>query len=566
MSFTYNTQTNVTQSNDYNLETNFSLDKDFLFNDEVGKNITNHLKQILVNFEFYHQVTINGLNVQLVAKHDQHGLILFHTKSIDNTLPLISNSRSEWIKTTKLELNKVKDYIERINDWFPEIKADSAYPEEPSIKAVLNICIIHPVHNQSNSILSNDISKLLFYPLFFIDPDCANFNNIDQNIKKFITKSLPNKNPIEIYTALHFIYPWIGNKAKNRIFVELSKEQKELTNTRTKSGYRRITGGPGTGKSLVLACRAVKLLTENKRVLIITFNTTAYRYLSELIYRHLNEENIKNYRLLEFSSFHHLLLHSIHELKGEDINKWLEIATHGKGSKFPGFGENFESFNTRQKFDAVIVDEAQDLTRSCIQFLRKFVKIDGEFLIASDSAQNIYGRPELINSDFENCGFRGSWKKLHTSYRMPPEMIDDVDEYLSTFFPNLDNDPLKKSSQQELALQFEKKWIQLSETFDQAASAEIIMEELDRLIIKGISLDKICILVQTKAFGLIIENACRLHGINFFSTINKDDNKSAFSIDIPLLKICTIKSFKGIEANNIILAIEQKPTKTNKNK
>ena len=46
-----------------------------------------------------------------------------------------------------------------------------------------------------------------------------------------------------------------------------------------KTGYRRIRGAAGSGKTMVLAHKAAKLMTEGKSVLVLTFNITLVNYI-----------------------------------------------------------------------------------------------------------------------------------------------------------------------------------------------------------------------------------------------------------------------------------------------
>lgn len=61
--------------------------------------------------------------------------------------------------------------------------------------------------------------------------------------------------------------------------VPLTPRQRELITTRTDSGFRRIRGAAGSGKSLVLAGRAAQLSREGKDVLVVSFNHTLNSYL-----------------------------------------------------------------------------------------------------------------------------------------------------------------------------------------------------------------------------------------------------------------------------------------------
>ena len=67
--------------------------------------------------------------------------------------------------------------------------------------------------------------------------------------------------------------------------LRLNPTQKHLATSRTASGFRRIRGPAGSGKSLVLASRAADLLSRGKDVLVVTFNITLIHYLQDLCVR-----------------------------------------------------------------------------------------------------------------------------------------------------------------------------------------------------------------------------------------------------------------------------------------
>lgn len=53
--------------------------------------------------------------------------------------------------------------------------------------------------------------------------------------------------------------------ATQRKPIELDSTQRSYVTSRTQSGYRRIKGPAGSGKSLILAARAAQLLGEGKK-------------------------------------------------------------------------------------------------------------------------------------------------------------------------------------------------------------------------------------------------------------------------------------------------------------
>jgi len=70
-----------------------------------------------------------------------------------------------------------------------------------------------------------------------------------------------------------------------RTAIRLDSDQRRLAESRTASGYRRLRGPAGSGKSLVLAARAASLATAGKDVLVVSYNHTLTNYLGDLAVR-----------------------------------------------------------------------------------------------------------------------------------------------------------------------------------------------------------------------------------------------------------------------------------------
>ena len=65
----------------------------------------------------------------------------------------------------------------------------------------------------------------------------------------------------------------------------LDKIQEKLTQERTSSGFRKIKGPAGSGKTNILAFRALNCSLENKSVLFLTQNRSLVPYLMNCIFR-----------------------------------------------------------------------------------------------------------------------------------------------------------------------------------------------------------------------------------------------------------------------------------------
>jgi hypothetical protein len=89
-----------------------------------------------------------------------------------------------------------------------------------------------------------------------------------------------------------------------RTSLKLDEIQMRYATTRTTTGYRRIKGPAGSGKSLVLAARAAQLASEGKDVLVVTYNITLWHYLRDLAVRWIPVGNVNMKGDITWLNFH----------------------------------------------------------------------------------------------------------------------------------------------------------------------------------------------------------------------------------------------------------------------
>ena len=148
--------------------------------------------------------------------------------------------------------------------------------------------------------------------------------------------------------------------------IELDVNQRGLVTSRTQSGYRRIRGAAGSGKSLVLAARAAELLNHGKEILVVTFNITLLHYLMDIAVRWPRERG--NTRSdITWLNFHAWCKRVCEEAGCTEQydNLWKEGAnpSHVLENVLPALVNSIlegQEGNEVSKFDAVLVDEGQD--------------------------------------------------------------------------------------------------------------------------------------------------------------------------------------------------------------
>lgn len=207
-------------------------------------------------------------------------------------------------------------------------------------------------------------------------------------------------------------------------------KKKQLDFSESKSGVYKIRGIAGSGKTLVLAKRAVNA---HKRtggdVLILAYNIAIKNYIHDKI------SNVRD-------EFHwgHFHINTYHEFINSNLNN-LGIAFD--------FPENFDTWNSAQKeaffkinyynnftlfeehtdrlpkYDAILIDEVQDYETMWLRIIKKYFLIEnGEFVVFGDSKQDIYNRVGLIDKKKELVipNSPGGWGVLNESFRLPPSI------------------------------------------------------------------------------------------------------------------------------------------------
>jgi len=354
----------------------------------------------------------------------------------------------------------------------------------------------------------------------------------------------------------NWIYPPL-HKIEDGIKLSFNKKQKYYTNP--KSGvHQNLFGVAGSGKTLVLAYRAAKLLEQNKKVLILCFNITLKHYIRQQIKKAALKFSWKNLRIDHFHNFtkKYALINNIpfpfggtaDERINEHINNVIE---HRKENK---------NFN---RFDAIIIDEGQDFEEKWYNFIIDFLNENNELLFAVDKKQNIYNK---------NLNWvKGRWGNLlDQGYRIPKEHVKIINNFSKEFL-NLSDDNIDNSlilppddNQPTLLPMIPKPvWKNVS-NFDDVKNQ--IYHWLKKLV-NEFSMKKsdIVILVDKNIEGIAIKNfiqdKLQINSImdifSSSSTFIGRLKKTRFRINSPYLKMSTIHSFKGWESRNVIVVIPE---------
>jgi len=370
--------------------------------------------------------------------------------------------------------------------------------------------------------------------------------------------------------------------------------QKEFILNRAPFGFRRIRGPAGSGKSLVLAGRAGRLVAEKKDVLVVSYNITLLHYLQDLAVRYSAESRCarKNATWLNFHllcktvSFQAGKFNEYHDLWksfGQRADSLNESDYDGELEKMlsetlPMFVDSILSSSANSfvsKYDAILVDEGQDFRPEWWNLLRKLLKDGGEMMLVADATQDLYGTARRWTDESMkglDTGFRGPWNFLEVSYRLPEDFLPYVRRYAEMYLPSeLMNLPNPKApGQGDLLRQCNMRWVQLKKASSTEACADEIIRLLRRYSSGKLSVADVVFISQRINTGeRIVELLRQKYGYCFahtFSSIRSEQQrlKHAFFLGDARMKATTIHSFKWYEARAIVIFVDEnscQPTK-----
>ncbi|MBF0586720.1 NERD domain-containing protein [Prosthecochloris sp. N3] len=364
---------------------------------------------------------------------------------------------------------------------------------------------------------------------------------------------------------------------EQRTPLELDARQRDLATTRTDTGYRRIKGPAGCGKSVVLAARASSLAAEGKHTLVVSFNITLLNYLRDLAVRHDAARSVIR-RQIDFLNFHYwckrICLDTGHE---EEYKKLWALSSDGDVLQSePVLSEGLPSLIQRlyregagsgamPRYDAILVDEGQDFRPSWWQTLRLALKAGGEMVLVADKTQNIYATAAAWTEEtMANAGFRGPWAELKISYRLPPAVVALVSRFAEEFLTDEEID-IPQVEQRENQLEFaeffpvELRWVHVRE---QSNGLDACVSELRRMMQRlrtDTGVPDITVLSGTE-LGRSLTDLLTHKGVHVLHTFDKDKQisrrqKRAFFQGAARIKATTLHSFKGWEARHLVLFV-----------
>lgn len=371
-----------------------------------------HLLKFLINalddtYEVFFNPFLNGDRPDVVILKKGFGVLIIEVKDYNlNSYEL--DSRKNWqVKNSstriKSPISQVLKYKENLYDLhIPELLEKKIYNFR-----YLNIvsCAIY-FHNANspgiNELLVDPYAhdekyqKFLKYNIDFLGRD--NLNELDFNLLLDKNK-LSGSRPSALFSdELYSSFSRFLNPPRHLIEdgkkIAYSKRQLEIIHSQNRE--QRIRGVVGSGKTTILAARAVQAYKRTRgKVLILTYNITLKNYIHDKISEVREEFPWNSFIILNYHTFITSELNNL----GVDVIVPEDFNLFTSDEKDEYFEKTFYSnkelfFKNRDKivpYDAIFIDEIQDYKRPWMEIIKEYFLVKGgEYVLFGDVKQNIY--------------------------------------------------------------------------------------------------------------------------------------------------------------------------------
>jgi hypothetical protein len=349
--------------------------------------------------------------------------------------------------------------------------------------------------------------------------------------------------------------------ARKRLPLQLDARQRELTRTRRVDGRRRITGPAGTGKSLVLAARAAQLATEEKRILVLSFNKTLWHYLYGLFHRHLAHIGGEA-RHAQNVTFHHLhgYMRTLCRSNISTYARYRKLFANREEENGPPTDAIVQltvealGILAHHRYDAILIDEGQDWDATWWPVIEASLVTGGECLLVEDVTQDLYGRADSWSetrpgATLATAGFDEQPVRLEVPYRLHPETARLLAAYAEEFIDDYTDVPEPAVSKRR-SLFVRHRCVLTTDSRLRGAAAEQVAAA-HTYISSVLAMPDVYVVCPSKELGKdIVERIEKKHGIRVVHTFN--DQKEAFWEDMFPVKASTPHSIKGWESRAVV--------------
>lgn len=518
------------------------------------KKVFKVLKELLPqDYIVWFDLRVNSRYPDFIILSPELGIIVLEVKDWQIGSIISANINEFELKTMGKHINPIKQARNYMFIIVDKLKKDKKLIQTLSkYKGNLKFTYGHGV-------IFTKISKNYFNKAHFkdaLEENCVIFQDeLNHMEKNFEEKILKDK--LESMIPMKFDFERLDNDTVNRIRGNLFAEVRLPSDTKAifkvmnlqqekyakgiGYGHRVIRGVAGSGKTVILICRAKYLKETHKdwNILVICYNKTLAAFLRDQI----NDKNSENN--VEVIHMHGWI---------NKISKEFGLPTavyDGQVTKNISMITD-EMLEKLEKYDAVLIDEGQDLENEWLKFIVKNLRNPehSHLLLTSDGAQNLYSRKYTLKS----VGIKavGRTVIMRENYRNTKEIFDFANEML------IDNMGSKSNNADNNDFIIEPSSILRSGQAPKIIKGKDFQDEIEKIIKQIVELNKdgvnykdIAILYpygkyQGTNYVKLLEEILKEKSIPYVN-MNKISNKPNFTYSMNAIKISTIYSAKGLD-------------------
>ncbi len=352
--------------------------------------------------------------------------------------------------------------------------------------------------------------------------------------------------------------------------IPFTTEQRNLLQSHP--GKQKIKGVAGSGKTEVLVQRAVNAqIRTGERILILTYNLSLRNYIRQRLAQVRADFAWDKFYITNYHQF----------IKSEVIRLNLDTIgiSYDDGKLFEGLA------NVTERYAAIFIDEIQDYKPGWLSIINEYFLADhGELVVFGDSKQQMYDNCEFDDHGDIRIGvIPGSWNgSLSSGMRHSNPLLAHFTNLFSHQF--LGEELRFTDQQQQLALDVRICFKQLKgQTIE--SICQCIYEELQKMHVNIQDVPDLAILSDKHGFVRQMEATLSMqfpdlaiittseNQSQYDAILSKHHNdgndpkftrdieqlrrtkKVHFEVDKSAIKISTIQSFKGLEAEIVVVIV-----------
>ena len=393
-------------------------------------------KELDNSFEVYFNPYMNGDRPDIVIMRKGYGVMIIEVKDYYLDAYELDKLKNWKVKNQSFKIKSPISQALKYKDNLFELHIENLL--EKKIKDIRHFNIVSSsiyFHNANSSQINDFLiepfehdKRYLTYLKYNID--LIGRDNLNElNFGKILRTRYLKANNVsflftdDIYSSFRrFLKPPIHLKEQGKD-IRYSKKQLEII-YETKRKEQRIKGVVGSGKTTILAARAVQAHKKtNGAVLILTFNITLRNYIKDKISEVREEFPWENFII---SNYHFFINSQLNNLgipvevpEGFDKLSKIEKDTFFENKYYSNKQLFLERKGDIKTYDVILIDEIQDYKRAWMEIIKEyFLSENGEYVLFGDVKQNIYnnttdGKDVSTNvrgvTELKNC-FRSDFK------------------------------------------------------------------------------------------------------------------------------------------------------------